>query len=88
VCPTTPTQNADTIKETPFDRQCRPDFPKTRRQMKKSSKETTQKDSTMERKQARQLYLSFSTTRMTEMLKVANHATRLIMRTPPSAFCL
>ena len=49
-CPTTPTQNADTIKKTPFDRQCRPDFPKTRRQTKESSKETTQKDSTREQK--------------------------------------
>jgi hypothetical protein len=47
----------------------------------------TPKDS--ERKEAGEhLYLSFSTTLMTEMLKVVNHASRLIMSTPPSAFCL
>ena len=86
-CPTTPTQNADTIKKTPFDRQCRPDFPKARRQMKKVARKQREKTA-RGNKQARQLYLSFSTTRMTEMLKVASHATRLIMRTPPSAFCL
>lgn len=57
------------------------------KQMK--SKGATQKKVRGKEKQSKQKsHLSFSTTRMTEMLKVVNHATRLIMSTPPSAFCL
>ena len=37
--------------------------------------------------EAQQSYRSFSTTLMTEMLKVDNHATRLMNKTPPRAFC-
>ena len=33
-------------------------------------------------------YRSFSTTLITEMLKVDNHATILMNKTPPRAFCL
>lgn len=40
------------------------------------------------KQEAQQSYRSFSTTLMTEMLKVVSHATRLMNSTPPSAFCL
>jgi hypothetical protein len=62
-------------------------FSKTRRQMKKKKKKQRYYAKTVRGKdEAIDSYRSFSTTLMTEMLKVASHATRLIMRTPPSAF--
>jgi hypothetical protein len=60
------------------------EFSMTRKQMKENAKRKRKRQ--YEGKTGKQLYLSFSTTLMTEMLKVVNHATRLIMRTPPSAF--
>lgn len=38
--------------------------------------------------QKQKFYLSFSTTLMTDMLKVISQATKLMISTPPRAFCL
>jgi len=86
--PTTPTQKCSSKQSHLFDppMQSHP-FSKARRQTKRESRNTTQRQQ-RENKQASNSYRSFSTTLMTEMLKVASQATRLIIRTPPSAFCL
>jgi DNA replication initiation complex subunit (GINS family) len=57
-------------------------------QQKRKAQESRDPEKGRYKQEVQQSYRSFSTTLMTEMLKVVNHATRLINSTPPSAFCL